>query len=116
MIQGNVCSQNGGSGIHTYESDHVDILDNVLWLNNQTPEFNNGQIFVNDSGDIRIAGNTLTAPEGKPATGNFKRNDRPANAGIVWADNILLRCKPGKDTEDGNVNVQLPRPVETLDK
>ena len=116
LIKGNVCSQNGGSGIHTYESDHVDILDNVLWLNNQTPTFNNGQIFVNDSSDIRIAGNTLAAPEGKPATGNFHRNDRPANEGIVWADNILLRCKPGKDTEDGNVNVQLPRPVETLDK
>ena len=27
-----------------------------------------------------------------------------------------LRSKPGKDTEDGNVIVQLPRPVETLDK
>lgn len=116
LIQGNLRSQNGGSGIHTYESDHVDILDNVLWLNNQTPEFNNGQIFVDDSSDIRIAGNTLTAPKGKPATGNFHRKDRPANEGIVWADNILLRSKPGKDTEDGNVIVQLPRPVETLDK
>lgn len=116
LVQGNVCSQNGGSGIHTYETDHVDILDNVLWLNNQTPEFNNGQIFVNDSSDIHIAGNTLTAPEGKPATGNFHRNDRPANEGIVWADNILLRSKPGKDTEGGDAIVQLPRPVEKQEK
>ena len=89
----------------------MDILDNVAWLNNQTPEFNNGQIFVNDSGDIRIAGNTLTAPEGKPATGNFKRNDRPANAGIVWERNILLRCKPGKDAAEGNAVIALPQPV-----
>ena len=86
-------------------------LDNVLWLNNQTPTFTNGQIFVNDSSDIRIAGNTLTAPEGKPATGDFHRSGRPANEGIVWERNILFRSKPGKGTENGNTPVELPQPV-----
>ncbi len=60
LIQGNVCIQNGGSGIHTYKSDHLDILDNVVVLNNQTPSISHGQIFVNDSSDIRIVGNTIT--------------------------------------------------------
>ena len=85
-------------------------LDNVLWHNNQTPTFTNGQIFVNDSSDIRIADNTLTAPEGKPATGDFHRKDRPTNEGIVWERNILIRSKPGKGTENGNTSVELPTP------
>ena len=89
----------------------MDILDNVVWLNNQTPEFTNGQIFVNDSGDIRIAGNTLAAPEGKQATGNFHRNDRPANEGIVWENNVVLAGQSGEGASEGNASIALPRPV-----
>jgi hypothetical protein len=83
LIEGNTSFNNGGSGIHAYESDHVDILGNVVWMNNQTPEYTNGQLFVNDARDIRIEGNTIGAVEGKDATNNFRRNDRPENAGIV---------------------------------
>ena len=78
LIEGNTSFNNGGSGIHVYESDHVDILGNVVWMNNQTPEYTNGQLFVNDASDIRIEGNTIGAVEGKDATNNFRRNDQSA--------------------------------------
>ena len=113
LVEGNTCFHNGGSGIHAYESDHVDIVRNVVWLNNQTPEYTNGQIFVNDASDIHIEGNTIAAPKGKPATNNFHRHDRPANAGIVWKNNVILAGKTGKGTQEGNDVVELPLPVAT---
>ena len=112
LIEGNTSFHNGGSGIHAYESDHVDILGNVVWMNNQTPEYNNGQLFVNDSGDIRIEGNTIVSPEGKPATNNFRREDRAENAGIVWKNNVI-HGKVGKNAGEGELTVVLPPPVET---
>ena len=111
LIEGNTCFNNGGSGIHAYESDHVDVLGNVLWMNNQTPEFTNGQFFVNDASDIRIEGNIIGSAEGKDATNNFRRNDRPENAGIVWKNNTIFHGKPGKGSADGSLLVELPRPA-----
>ena len=113
LVEGNTSFNNGGSGIHVYESDHVDILGNVVWMNNQTPEYTNGQLFVNDASDIRIEGNTIGALEGKDATNNFRRNDRPENPGIVWKNNVIFHGKPGKGTTDGNLVVPLPRPAAT---
>lgn len=52
------------------------------------------------------------AAEGKRATGNFHRNDCPANEGIVWENKLLVRSKPGKDTEQGNIVVALPLPAQ----
>ena len=111
LVGGNASFNNGGSGIHAYESDHVDILGNTVWLNNQTPEYTNGQVFVNDASDVRIEGNTIVAPEGRAATGNFHRKERPENTGIVWRNNVL-HGKPGKDAGEGELVVALPRPVE----
>ena len=113
LVESNTSFNNGGSGIHVYESDHVDILGNIVWMNNQTPEYTNGQLFVNDASDIRIEGNTIGALEGKDATNNFRRGGRPENSGIVWKDNVIFHGKPGKGTGIGNLVVPLPRPAAT---
>jgi hypothetical protein len=112
LIEGNASFNNGGSGIHAYESDHVDILGNVVWMNNQTPEYTGGQLFVNDASDIRIEGNTIGALGGKEATNNFRRDERPENAGIVWKNNLIFHGQPGKGTADGNLVVDLPPPMQ----
>lgn len=111
LIEDNVSFNNGGSGIHTYESDHVDIFGNVVWMNNRTPEYTNGQLFVNVSSDIRIEGNTIGAPDEKPATNNFRNKQRPENSGIIWKNNVILHGQPGKGTEDGTTVVELPPPA-----
>ena len=67
----NIVYKNGGSGIHTYKSKHVDIINNTAYLNCQSPELNDGQIFANSSDDIRIFNNILVAPANKRINSNY---------------------------------------------
>ena len=71
LIENNICYKNGGSGIHTFKSKHVDIINNTAYLNAQTPELNDGQIFPNSCDDIRIFNNILVAPSNKKINSNY---------------------------------------------
>ena len=71
LIENNICYKNGGSGIHTFKSKHVDIINNTAYLNAQSPEINDGQIFANSSDDIRILNNILVAPSNKKINSNY---------------------------------------------
>ncbi|MEH2235663.1 right-handed parallel beta-helix repeat-containing protein [Nostoc sp.] len=72
LIANNVSYKNGGSGIHTYESDHVDIVNNTTYLNNQTAGINSGQIMSNHSDDIKVVNNILYSAPNKPINLNTK--------------------------------------------
>ncbi len=79
----NIVYMNGGSGIHAYSSQHVDIVHNTAYLNNQEPMLEHGQIFSRPGSDVNIMNNILYSALGKP---------------IVWTrDNI------GTATYDYNV-------------
>jgi len=83
LIENNIVYKNGGSGIHTYESKHVDIMNNTAYLNNQSPELNGGQIFPNASDDIRIFNNILVAPSNKRINSNYNNGKT-----IVYSNNL----------------------------
>ncbi|MEH2249522.1 right-handed parallel beta-helix repeat-containing protein [Nostoc sp.] len=72
LIANNITYKNGGSGIHTYESDHVDIVHNTAYLNNQTAVINYGQIMSNHSGDIKVINNILYSAPNRPISLNNK--------------------------------------------
>lgn len=110
LVEGNTCFLNGGSGIHAYESDHVDIFGNVVWLNNQSPEYTNGQIFANASSDIHIEANVIGAPTEKAATNDFPHGKTP-NQDVVWKNNLILQGQLGKNAREGHV-IALPAPAE----
>jgi len=72
LVMGNIVYNNGGTGAHTYRSDHVDMLNNTAFMNNQCPvagstcgAINSGQIFANTSNDVNIYNNTIMAPASK---------------------------------------------------
>ncbi len=71
LVINNICYKNGGSGIHAYLSKHVDIINNTAYLNAQSPEINDGQIFPNSCDDIRIFNNILVAPANKKINSNY---------------------------------------------
>jgi parallel beta-helix repeat protein len=71
LVENNIVYKNGGSGIHTYKSKHVDIINNTAYLNDQSAELNGGQIFPNASDDIRIFNNILVAPANKKINSNY---------------------------------------------
>ena len=84
LVQNNLTFNNGGSGIHTFLSDHVDIVNNTAVLNNQSPEIKDGQIFANNSSDVRILRNILYAFPGKNINSNSK------NKNVVYDYNIYI--------------------------
>ncbi|MEH1832178.1 MAG: right-handed parallel beta-helix repeat-containing protein [Nostoc sp.] len=85
LIQNNLTFNNGGSGIHTFLSDHVDIVNNTAVLNNQSPEIKSGQIFARASSDVRILRNILYAFPGKDINnGNNKNNN------VIYDYNIYI--------------------------
>jgi parallel beta-helix repeat protein len=93
LIQNNLTFKNGGSGIHAFKSDHIDIVNNTAFLNNQTPELNGGQISTNTASDIQVLRNILSAPSGK----NVNSKNQIRN--VVYDYNIYV--KPSSVTIKG---------------
>ena len=83
LIENNIVYKNGGSGIHTYKSKHVDIVNNTAYHNNQSPELNGGEIFPNASDDIRIFNNILVASANKRINSNYNNGKT-----IVYSNNL----------------------------
>ncbi|RZK25449.1 MAG: right-handed parallel beta-helix repeat-containing protein [Flavobacterium sp.] len=54
LIENNVCWNNGGTGIHTFQSSNVDILNNTSYCNSRTKKLNAGEILAGNSENIRI--------------------------------------------------------------
>ena len=84
LVKNNLTFNNGGSGIHTFISDHVDIVNNTAVLNNQSPEIKDGQIFANKSSDVRILRNILYAFPGKNINSSYKTKN------VTYDYNIYL--------------------------
>ena len=64
LIQGNLSHDNGGSGMHSYASDHVDFINNTVANNNTVMDY--GQLSVTQCGHVRVLNNILVAPKDKP--------------------------------------------------
>ncbi|MFW9260832.1 right-handed parallel beta-helix repeat-containing protein [Nostoc sp. CALU 546] len=97
LVQNNLTFNNGGSGIHAFLSEHVDIVNNTAVLNNQSPEINGGQIFAHTSSDVRILRNILYAFPGKQVNNNTK------NTNVVYDSNIYINSS--------KVSVKGPRDI-----
>ncbi|MEH1976168.1 MAG: right-handed parallel beta-helix repeat-containing protein [Nostoc sp.] len=97
LVQNNLTFNNGGSGIHAFFSDHVDIVNNTAVLNNQTPELKGGQIFAHTSSDVRILRNILYAFPGKGININTK------NKNVIYDYNIYINSS--------NISVKGPHDI-----
>lgn len=82
LITNNVLWHNGGSGIHAFRSNYVDIINNTAYMNNQSAEINGGQIYSHTGKDIKIMNNILVAPANKRLTSNR------SNSNIVYDYNL----------------------------
>ncbi|MEH2106629.1 choice-of-anchor Q domain-containing protein [Nostoc sp.] len=75
LIANNISYKNGGSGIHAHESEHVDIVNNTAYLNQQSPNLKKGQIYAGYSSDVKIFNNIIYGPAGKNASTNVKNSN-----------------------------------------
>jgi len=92
LVQGNLCFNNGGSGIHAYRADHVDIINNTAWMNSASPELQYGQIFAEDVDDARVINNILVAPVANLGAGEKPEpmNGAGHSSHVVYAHNLYF--------------------------
>jgi parallel beta-helix repeat protein len=71
LVENNLVYNNGGRGIHVFESEHVDIVNNTTYRNSRHPKILEGEITVLDSegitNDVRVLNNIIYAKTGRPA-------------------------------------------------
>jgi hypothetical protein len=84
-VANNISYRNGGSGIHTYSSQHVDIVNNTAWMNNRSTAINEGQIFANSADDVNILNNISVSPAGKYFYSRYNNGKT-----VLYAYNILF--------------------------
>lgn len=111
LVANNVSYNNGGSGIHAYQADRVDIINNTA--------FNNGvmvgyaEIYGQDCSDVKIYNNIMFARSG----GNCNANDNGAIYDFnLYFNGTSFRNGPNDKTADprfvnrtldGSANFQL---------
>jgi parallel beta-helix repeat protein len=66
LIENNLVFDNGGRGIHAYQSDHIDIVNNTVYFSGRSPAISGGEVTVIHSGDVNVINNILVARTGKP--------------------------------------------------
>lgn len=82
LIENNICWYNGGTGIHTFQSSHVDIINNTAYCNSRSPEFNPGQILAGVSNDVKIVNNVLVADLASVINSNYQ------NTNLTYENNL----------------------------
>ncbi|MGW5849288.1 right-handed parallel beta-helix repeat-containing protein [Streptomyces sp. NPDC055254] len=74
LVADNLSYDNGGSGIHSYKSQHVDIVHNTAYMNGRSTRMESyANIFAHDSTDVRLLNNISYGRPGQ-ATNSKSRN------------------------------------------
>ena len=87
LVENNVSVNNGGSGIHTFKADHVDIINNTAYHNGTVVGY--PDIFTNACQDVNIINNIMYARLGGDC------NSKPKNATEIYSHNIYFNGKVG---------------------
>lgn len=80
LIANNVSAFNGGSGIHTFRTKYVDIINNTTYWNGQMVGYQ--ELFPNRSEDVVIMNNIIVPRPGGKVTSNNR------NTNIRWDYNL----------------------------
>jgi hypothetical protein len=82
LIENNISWYNGGTGIHSFQSDHVDIINNTAYCNSQTKEINAGQILSGLGNDNKIINNILVS------NALIRINTNYSNTNLTYENNL----------------------------
>jgi parallel beta-helix repeat protein len=82
LIENNISWHNGGTGIHTFQSDHVDIINNTAYCNSQGKGLKAGQILSGLGNDNKIINNILVSNASIPINTNY------SNTNLIYENNL----------------------------
>lgn len=67
LVANNIVYNNGGRGIHVFQSANVDIFNNTTYRNSTVEVTGQGEITAQDAANVRVFNNILFASDGRPA-------------------------------------------------
>ncbi|MFM2081880.1 MAG: hypothetical protein RL380_571 [Verrucomicrobiota bacterium] len=82
LVQGNLLTGNGGSGMHAYTSKRVDVINNTSYQNSQV--VTNGELWSNQSDDVRFYNNIMVSPTNRPLNPVLS----PGTVGVYFYNNL----------------------------
>jgi Right handed beta helix region len=80
LIANNISAFNGGSGIHTFRTAYVDIVNNTTYWNGDTVGYQ--ELFANRSREVTVLNNIIVPRPGGQVTSNNR------NEGLHWDYNL----------------------------
>jgi predicted esterase len=122
LIQGNLSHDNGGSGMHSYASDHIDFINNTSANNSTVNDY--GQLSVTACGHVRVLNNILVAAKDKPlnrVNGDFHDVLLSHNLfhgdtkDIVPGDNAIIADPLFKNAANGDFHLNDKSPARAVD-
>jgi hypothetical protein len=87
LVANNMTAGNGGSGIHAYASNNIDIVYNVSYQNGQRTGYNDGGIYGNTTTNVRILNNIIVGITGKNINSNFSNTTHTVNYNVFYQGN-----------------------------
>ena len=84
VVAFNVSYGNGGSGMHAFSSQHVDLVGNTAYDNDLSGSLDLGEIYAEAGSDVNIVDNILVAPAGKAILSD------DGNTAVVEDYNVLF--------------------------
>ncbi|MEK5056936.1 hypothetical protein BK126_18580 [Paenibacillus sp. FSL H7-0326] len=82
LVTNNITYNNGGSGIHSYSSARVDIMNNTSYQN--ASQLNYGEIYAHDSTNVNLFNNIMYARTGRHITSNSNNSNVNYNYNIYY--------------------------------
>lgn len=90
LVENNLCVNNGGSGIHAFRADHVDIINNTAYQN-ATVMTDYANIYANDCADVNIVNNIMYAADGKKCNSTNKLVDVLYDYNIYFNGTVAVK-------------------------
>jgi hypothetical protein len=87
LVANNITAGNGGSGIHAFASNNIDIVYNVSYQNGQRTGYNDGGIYGNTTTNVRILNNIIVGITGKNINSNFTNTTHTVNYNVFFQGN-----------------------------
>lgn len=88
LVENNISYNNGGSGIHSFNSANVDIINNTLYNNNQNPYLSYSQLFASTSDKVNIFNNIVYSRDLRQGESSYAINNANGSEMVIFANNI----------------------------
>lgn len=87
LVANNIVYDNGGRGIHSFNSRYLDVFNNTTYRNGKIQITGEGEISVQGSKFVRVWNNIFVASADRPVSNYFNSTDTEMSHNIVYGGN-----------------------------